>query len=138
MKLSNNGTGSKLRPAVLCGVLSLLTDFILIPHVLTLMSVIGCPVPDPIWIPMMILIPVILAIRILERKARIPARYVWVGLLVQYLILIVFAKPMYKIIPLASDEWTYIGTAMVWPFSVTAAQFVFLIALRAWKGRRRG
>ena len=72
----------------------------------------------------------LVAIYLLEQKAHIPARYVWVGLPVQYLILIIFAAPIYKITPLASDEWTYIGAVMIWPLGVTAAQFASLAALR--------
>ena len=83
----------------------------------------------------MILVPIVMAIYLLEQKAHIPARYVWVGLPVQYLILIVFAEPMYKISPLGSDSWTYIWEAFVWPLSATAAQFVSLIALRTWKAK---
>ena len=84
----------------------------------------------------MIVIPVVIAIYLLEQKAHIPARYVWLGIPVQFLILIVFAGPISKISPLASDDWTYIGAVMVWPLSVTAAQFVSLIGLRAWKAKR--
>lgn len=122
--------------AILCGILSLLTDFILLPHVFTLITVLGFPIPDPIWISIMILVPIVIAIYLLEQKAHIPARYVWVGLPVQYLILFVFAEPMYKISPLGSDSWTYIWEAFVWPLSATAAQFVSLIAFRAWKAKR--
>ena len=133
MKL--NRTGSKLWSAVLCGVLSLIVDFILLPHVFTLLTALGCPIPDPIWISAMILIPVVIAIHLLERNTHIPARYVWIGLPVQYLILIVFAEPMRKISPIASDSWTYIWEAFVWPFSAAIAQFVSLIGLRTWKAQ---
>ena len=84
----------------------------------------------------MILVPVFIAIHMLEHQSRILARYVWVGLPVQYVILIVFAKLMREVSPIASDSWTYIWEAMVWPFSVTVAQFVALIVLRAWKVKR--
>lgn len=137
MKQMTNGTANKFGSAALCGILSLIAVFILLPHVFTLITVLGLPIPDPIWISVMVLIPVVIVIHILERNAHIPARYVWVGLPVQYLILIVFAGPIYKITPLASDEWTYIGAVMVWPLSITTAQFVSLIALRAWKSKRR-
>lgn len=133
MKL--NRTGSKLWSAVFCGVLSLVVDFILLPHVFTLLTALGCPIPDPIWISAMVLIPVAIAIHILERNNHIPARYIWIGLPVQYLILIVFAEPMRKISPIASDSWTYIWEAFVWPFSAAIAQFVSLIGLRTWKAR---
>lgn len=136
MKKTNYVAVSKLWSAVLCGVLSLIADFILLPHMFTLITVLGFPIPDPIWMPLMILIPVIIAIYILERKAHIPAKYVWVGLPVQYLILIIFASPIYRISPLASDEWTYIGAAIVWPFGIATAQFIALIALRTWKSKR--
>lgn len=137
MKLTNDGTGSKLWSAVLCGVLSVLIDFILIPQML-----LNLPrflrlllLPDPIWMSLMILIPVLVAIHMLEKKAHVPARYVWAGLPVQYLILIVFAEPISRIGHWG--DWTYIWDAMIWPLSVTAAQFVSLIVLRTWKAKRR-
>lgn len=135
MKQATNGAASKLRPAVLCGVLSVFCVFILIPRMCS-PRVIGFSVPDPIWISLMIVIPVVIAIYLLEQKTHIPARYVWLGTLVQFLILIVFAGPISKLSPLSSDDWTYIGAVMLWPLSVTAAQFVSLIALRAWKAKR--
>ena len=134
MKL--NRTGSKLWSAVFCGGLSLIVDFVLLPHMFTLITVLGWPIPDPIWGSVMILVPVIIAIHVLERNAHIPARYVLVGLPVQYLILIVFAGPMRRISPIASDSWTYIWEAFIWPLSATIAQFISLIALRAWKVNR--
>ena len=133
MKL--NRTGNKVWPAVLCGVLSLVVDFILLPHVFTLITVLGCPIPDPIWFSAMVLVPVVIALYMLERNAHIQARYVWVGLPVQYMILIVFAGPMRKISPVASDSWTYIWEAFVWPLGATIAQFISLIALRFWKAK---
>jgi len=135
MKQTNSGEKSKLWPAGLCGVLSVFCVFILIPRMRS-PRVIGFSVPDPIWISLMIVTPVAIAIYLLEQKAHIPARYVWLGTLVQFLILIVFAGPISKLSPLASDEWTYIGAVLVWPLGVTAAQFVSLIALRAWKAKR--
>lgn len=134
MKLTNDGTGSKLWSAVLCGVLSVFVDFILIPQVCR-PAILGFSVPDPIWMSMMIFLPVLVAIHMLEKKAHIPARYVWAGLPVQYLILIVFAKLISRIGHWG--DWTYIWDAMVWPLSVTAAQFVSLIVLRKWKAKRR-
>ena len=136
MKQSNNGTAGKFGPVVLCGVLSVLIDFILIPQVI---SILPRPLrflllPDPVWMSLMILIPVLVGIYMLERKSHIPARYVWVGLPVQYLILIIFAKPISRIG--RWGDWTYIWDAMIWPLSVTAAQFVSLIALRIRKVKR--
>ena len=66
-----NRTGSKLWSAVLCGVLSLIVDFVLLPHVFTLITALGCPIPDPIWISAMILLPVVIAIHLLERDTEL-------------------------------------------------------------------
>ena len=82
----------------------------------------------------MILIPVIIVINMLGQKAYILPKYVWVGLPVQYLILIVFAEPISRIG--SWGDWTYIWDAMIWPLCVTAAQFISLIALRTWKKMR--
>ena len=102
MKQTNTESGRSFWSAVLCGVLSLFADFILIP--------------------------VILALYLLERKTHVPPGYVWFGLPAQYLILIVFAAPISRIF--SSDSWTYLWDAAVWPLGVTVAQFAVLIALR--------
>ena len=136
MKQANNGTDSKLRSAALCAILSVLIDFILIPQILLrlprFLRVII--LPDPIWMSLMILFPVLVAIYMLEKKTHISAGYVWIGLPVQYLILIVFAQPISRIGHWG--DWSYIGDAIIWPLSVTVVQFITLIVLRAWKAKR--
>lgn len=136
MKQTTNETAGKFSPIMLCGVLSVLIDFIVIPQMLLRLPrfLRFLLLPDPIWISLMILIPALVAIHILEQKAHIPARYVWVGLPVQYLILIIFAEPISRIGHWG--DWSYIGDAIIWPLAVTAAQFVSLIALRTWKAKR--
>ena len=120
----------KLCSVALCAVLSLLTEFILIPQVLPRLPRILRMIllPDPVWMALMILLPVLIAIRFLERKAHVPARFVWLGLPIQYLLLIVFAEPISRIG--GWGDWTYIWDAFIWPLCATTAQFVALIALR--------
>lgn len=136
MKETTKRANSKFRPVALCAAVSVLIDFILIPRILPRLPrfLRLLLLPDPVWMSLMILIPVLVAIHMLERKARILARYVWVGLPVQYLILIVFAEPISRIG--GWGDWTYIWNAFIWPLSVTVAQFISLIALRAWKAKR--
>jgi len=136
MKETTNRANSKFRPVVLCAALSVLIDFILIPQILPRLPRVlrFLLLTDPVWMSLMIVIPVLVAFYMLEQKARIPAGYVWVGLLVQYLILIVFAEPISRIG--SWGDWTYIWDAFIWPLSVTVAQFISLIALRAWKIKR--
>lgn len=126
MKQTSTESSRSFWSAVLCGVLSLFADFILIPTVFRIPPMLG--LPDPIWMSLMILIPVILALYLLERKTHVPPGYVWFGLPAQYLILIVFAAPISRIF--SSDSWTYLWDAAVWPLGVTVAQFAVLIALR--------
>ena len=126
MKQTSTESSRSFWSAVLCGVLSLFADFILIPTVFRIPPMLG--LPDPIWMSLMILIPVILALYLLERKTHVPPGYVWFGLPAQYLILIVFAEPISRIF--SSDSWTYLWDAAVWPLGVTVAQFAVLIALR--------
>ena len=123
----------KFRSVALCAVLSLLTDFIFIPQVLPRLpeGLRMLLLPDPVWMALMILLPVLVALWLLEVKARVPAKYVWLGLPIQYLLLIVFAEPISKIG--GWGGWTYIWDAFIWPLCGTAAQFVALIALRALK-----
>ena len=133
MKQMKHGISGKIEPVVLFGGLSVLVDFVLIPQILSRLP--GflrlILLPDPIWISLMILIPVLVGMYMLEKKSRIPAGYVWIGLPVQYLILIVFAEPISRIG--GWGDWSYIGDAIIWPLCVTAAQFISLIAFRAWK-----
>lgn len=126
MKQTGTESGRSFRCAVLCGVLSLFVDFILIPQAFTLPPLLG--LPDPIWMTLMILIPVLLAVYLLERKNHVPSGFVWLGLPVQYLLLIVFAEPISKIG--SYDSWTYLWDAAVWPLGATAAQFAALVVLR--------
>ena len=126
MKQTSTESSRSFWSAVLCGVLSRFADFILIPTVFRIPPMLG--LPDPIWMSLMILIPVILALYLLERKTHVPPGYVWFGLPAQYLILIVFAAPISRIF--SSDSWTYLWDAAVWPLGVTVAQFAVLIALR--------
>lgn len=131
MKQTSTESGRSFWSAVLCGVLSLFADFILIPTVFRIPPMLG--LPDPVWMSLMILIPVILALYLLERKTHVPPGYVWFGLPAQYLILIVFAEPISKIrgIGLSGIRvMEYLWEAAVWPLGVTAAQFAVLIALR--------
>ena len=136
MKQTTNETAGKFRPIVLCGVLSVLIDFILIPQILLRLPrfLRFLLLPDPIWMSLMILIPILVAIHMLEQKVHIPVRYVWVGLPVQYLILIIFAQPISRIGHWG--DWSYIGDAIIWPLCVTAAQVVSLLALRTRKAKR--
>ena len=131
MKQTSTESGHSFWSAVLCGALSLFADFILIPTVFRIPPMLG--LPDPVWMSLMILIPVILALYLLERKTHVPPGYVWFGLPAQYLILIVFAEPISKIrgIGLSGIRvMEYLWEAAVWPLGVTAAQFAVLIALR--------
>ena len=133
MKQTKHESAGKIRAVVFCGVLSVLIDFILIPQILSRLP--GflrlILLPDPIWISLMILIPVLVGMYMLERKTHIPAGHVWIGLPVQYLILIVFAEPISRIG--GWGDWSYIGDAIIWPLCVTAVQFISLIAFRVWK-----
>ena len=138
MKQTSTESSRSFWSAVLCGVLSLFADFILIPTVFRIPPMLG--LPDPIWMSLMILIPVILAPYLLERKTHVPPGYVWFGLPAQYLILIVFAEPISKIrgIGLSGIRvMEYLWEAAVWPLGVTAAQFMALIVLRIWKVRAK-
>ena len=131
MKQTSTESGRSFWSAVLCGVLSLFADFILIPTVFRIPPMLG--LPDPVWMSLIILIPVILALYLLERKTHVPPGYVWFGLPAQYLILIVFAEPISKIrgIGLSGIRvMEYLWEAAVWPLGVTVAQFAVLIALR--------
>jgi len=121
---ATDSSGRKFRSALLCGVVSLVLDFIVLPQAFTLSTRLGFSVPDPLWISLMIVIPVIPALYLLERKNSVPPKYVWLGLPAQYLLLIVFAGPLSK--SFSSDSWTYLWDAAVWPLGVTAAQFAVL------------
>jgi len=138
MKQTNHNGCRNFWASVRCGALSLFVDFILIPTLFRIPPLLG--LPDFIWMSLMILIPVLLAVCLLAGKHHVPPGYVWIGLPAQYLILIVFAQPISKILGIGLSGirvMEYIWEAAVWPLGVTTAQFAALIALRIWRTRGR-
>lgn len=122
----------KILISAICGVLSFFVDFVIIPQTVAL--------PDPIWVALMLLLPMFIAICLMGRNMEIHPMYVLGGLPVQYLFLFIFAEQISKNFGinlskgLSGLEYAY--TAVVWPFGITLTQFLTLVVLR-WKRRNR-
>lgn len=108
------------------GLLSFFIEFVAVPKFF-----IGWP--DPIWIAITVLAPVAIVVFLAEKIWRIPLKYIWIGLPVQYLALFLFREPIAKIwgITLAGlHGLAYLFQAAIWPFIVTLAQFFVLLCIK--------
>lgn len=131
MKMNGKSIFPKLVIAAGCGVLSLLIDFLMIP------TVCAGGVPDPIWMILMIVLPVVAVMLLLKWIRGVFPAYIWVGLPVQYLLLGLFAGPISKIMglplhgPFGGLEYAF--AVAVWPLAVTFVQFCMML----WMDRRK-
>lgn len=122
----------RLLISALCGVLSFFVDFVLIPQTVAL--------PDIVWIILMFVLPILIAVCLLGRDREIHPAYIWVGLLVQYMLLCIFSKGISQNLGISLSAGlyglSYVYEAAIWPLSVTIAQFLVLSVLH-WKRKHR-
>ena len=112
---------------LVCGVLTLVIDFIAIPKLCVGVS-------DPVWIALMFLLPAILA-AVLLRGAPV---WVFAGLLVQYPLLWLGADFFAGLLGQSLGGLgglAYAFQAVAWPLAVTLVQFALLLGL--WKLKRK-
>ena len=122
----------KIHPIVLamiCGVVSALLDFVLVP--------LTCGgLPDIVFIILMILFPTAAALLLYCTKAHYShsAGYVLFGVLVQYIFLILAARLISPLLGIDLDTslglFTYIGAAFPWPVLIGFIQFSAVIIFR--------
>ncbi len=115
--------------AIICGVISVLLDFVVIP--------LTCGgLPDIVFVILMFVLPIIAAVALYGIKAHLrhSAPYVLLGILVQYILLIIAANlisPLLGIDLGTSLGWfTYIGAAFPWPVLVGILQFIAVVIFR--------
>ena len=108
---------------VICALLTFVIDFFFVPKVMR-------GIPDFIWMGMMVLLPTLLAILLFVRDKEYKQWNLFVGMVIQYVLLIAFASPISQTfgssIEHALGWFGYIGAAFPWPLVVTIIQFVVL------------
>ncbi len=108
--------------SALCGLISFFIEFFAVPQFTAL--------PDPIWIAMTILLPVVAGAVLLRN---ISPAYVWVGLPVQYLLLYFLSKPVSEMLGVSPEgliDFNFLFQAVVWPLAATLAQFLTMFCSR--------
>lgn len=106
-----------------------LISFILVFYVIPVFFAKGTA--DFLWMSLMVVFPALVAAVILERVRPV---WVFVGLPIDYALLIALAAPLSKIwgssIEHSLGWFEYIGSTFVWPLVVTTVQFFILRLLR--------
>lgn len=113
--------------AVICSLISFAISFVLIPRIC-----IGWI--DFLWMVLMVVLPVIAAVVLFGMIDYGKPGYIFVGLLIQYALLIAFAAPI-------SDIWgssiehtlgwlSYIGSVFPWPFVITLIQYLTVVVVK--------
>lgn len=118
--------------STVCGVLSFVVNFVIMSQTVAL--------PDPLWVALMLLIPVFIAICLIRRSMEVHPGYIWVGLPAQYLLFFIFSRQISVELGINLDKGTsgfeYVFIATIWPFVVTLTQFLSLMVLN-WKRKSR-
>lgn len=120
----------KLLISAVCGLLSLVIEYVIIYQFFSLRPFLGTP--DFAWITLRILLPAWAVILLLRQTGKIPSGFIWFGLLVQYFVLFVFADHFSEILRMPLDGlggFEYIFDVVVFPFVVTLVQFIILFLI---------
>jgi len=112
---------------VLCGLLSFVVIYLAVP------ALFMRGVADLVWIVLRLLLPAAVGVVFMEIVGKCGAKYVWLGLPVQYILLIVFAKPLSDYLGVSVENtflgfgWPqYIGSQFIWPLAVALIQVCVL------------
>lgn len=118
--------------STVCGVLSFFANFVIISQTVAL--------PDPLWMTLMLLIPILIAVCLIKRSTEVHPGHIWVGLPAQYLLFFIFSKQISAELGInlvkGTGGFEYVFFATIWPLVVTLAQFFSLIVL-CWKRKRK-
>ena len=117
---------------VLCGILTALTDFYIIPRFFMR------GLEDFLWMMLMALIPAVISVLLQHFTDKIPPRSVFLSLFTEVLIAVIFYKPIgtflgYKLVSFERDLIEFIQYYMFTfgcAFAATASQFVSLWIIR--------
>ena len=118
--------------STVCGVFSFVANFVVISQTAAL--------PDPLWMALMLLIPILIAVCLIKWSAEVHPRYIWAGLPAQYLLFFIFSKQVSAELGIdlvkGTGGFEYVFFAAIWPLVVTFAQFLSLILL-CWNRKRK-
>lgn len=117
----------KLLISAVCGLLSLVIEYVICLQFFSLRPFIGTP--DFAWITLRILLPAWAVILLLRQTGKIPSGFIWFGLFVQYFVLFVFADHFSELPRMSHDGlafFTYVFDVVVYPFVATLVQFIVL------------
>lgn len=123
----------QLLMSVIGGLLSFLILFIVVPRF-------SVGVPDVVWITVGALIAVAVPAFLLWQIWRISPVYIWFGLPVQYVVLLIFRNPISKILGTPLDGlggFAYFFRASVFPLVITAMQFLTVLFFKKRKNNSK-
>lgn len=86
----------------------------------------------------MIVLPVAIAVLLFKKLDHRKLAYIFIGLLIQYVLLIAFAEPISSIwgtsIKHTLAWFSYIGTVFPWPFMITLIQYISVLLFKKRQG----
>lgn len=120
----------KLNPvivAAVCALISSVIDFIIIPNLCRGWI-------DLVWMALMVILPVVIAVLLFRMIDYRKPGCIFIGLLIQYAVLITFAGPI-SILWGSSIKSTlgwlsYMGSVFPWPFVTTLIQYLVILGFR--------
>ena len=118
----------KITPAIACGILTAATIFYVIPRFFMK------GISDVIWIILMLFFPIVIAIITMRLICKRPPKYVFWGLLPEFLTALLLYKPLgaflgYQLNSFAWDMFDFIAYyifVLGWALAATLTQFLFL------------
>lgn len=113
--------------SVICALITFALDFLLIPNICRGWI-------DFVWMGLMVVLPVVIAVLLFRTVDYRKSGYVFVGLLIQYAVLITFAGPISKLWGSSIEHtlgwFSYIGSVFPWPFIITLIQYLVLLGFK--------
>ena len=113
--------------AVMCSLMSAVTDFIFIPNICRGWI-------DFVWMALMVILPVVIAVLLFRMINYRKPGYIFIGLLIQYVVLIAFAGPVSKLWGSSIEHtlgwFSYIGSVFPWPLVITLIQYVVIVIIK--------
>lgn len=123
-------TYKKLSPfivAVVCALISSVIDFIIIPKFCRGWI-------DILWMTLMLVLPVVIAVLLFRMIDYRKPGCIFIGLLIQYAILIAFAGPISELWGSSIEHtlgwFSYIGSVFPWPFVITLTQYLVILGFK--------
>ena len=113
--------------SVICSLISFAISFVLIPCIC-----IGWI--DILWMALMVILPIVIAVMLFRMIDYRKPGCIFIGVLIQYFILIAFAGPVSKLWGSSIEHtlgwFSYIGSVFPWPFVITLIQYLVLLGFK--------